>query len=56
MLEKLFFINVPAFSQVILADPKLRNSHIELEVGRVTIKISATTPADHLASVIQSLA
>lgn len=47
---------VPTFSQVILASPRPSSSSIELEFGRVTLKVNQSTPADYLAQVIRALA
>jgi len=46
----------PAFTEVLLAQPKPSRSAIELEIGRVTIKVSQSTPSAYLADLIRALA
>ena len=48
--------DVPAFTKVKLERPRVSHFAIELEVGRVTLKISQSTPAAYLADVIRALA
>ncbi|WP_317928422.1 IS66 family insertion sequence element accessory protein TnpA [Halioxenophilus sp. WMMB6] len=47
--------DVPAFTEVKLEQPRVSYFAIELEFGKVTIKISNSTPVAYLADVIRAL-
>ena len=48
--------DVPAFTEVTVERPRVSHLAIELEVGKVSLKISPSTPAAYLADVIRALA